>query len=625
MASKPPSPSRAAAEDTATAQQSTVKTAERTYPFISRREIEALISEGRHIIIVDQYVLKVDAWVKYHPGGDKAIKHMIGRDATDEVNGLHSPEARAQMNRYRVGRIPGRWKNFLPPIQGGKFRPRGEEGEEWEEEPPEIRARAANYDEDTSFGSSSFASQAASTESERSRTPSPAPSPVFDDGESAPELNQLHARPNARSKSAVSRSDSFTSISSIEDEKASAKGADDGPRDGMAHLDALTRQEIRLDLDKYPPLDEGTQDTVIRKYRELNERIKAEGLYDCNYVAYAIEGFRYTLLFCGCLLFLKWGWYVPSAFCLGSFWHQLVFTAHDAGHMGITHHFHVDTVIGIIIADFIGGLSLGWWKRNHNVHHIITNSPEHDPDIEHLPFFAISHRFFTNLRSTYYDRVMEYDIFAKFFVSLQHYLYYIVMMFARLNLYRLSWEYLLKGQAPKHGPAWWHRHLELVGQVFFWYWFGYGIMYKAIDGNWNRFVFFMISHAVTSPLHVQITLSHFAMSTSDLGPHESFPQRMLRTTMDVDCPEWLDFFHGGLQFQAIHHLYPRIPRHNLRKTQKLVQDFCNDVGIPYALYGFVEGNKHVIGRLADVARQAAILRKCQQTIVDGSIGHSHAH
>lgn len=85
MASDPP-PSRVA-EDTGTIQQSTVKTTERTYPILSRREIEALISEGRHIIIVDQYVLKVDPWVKYHPGGDKAIQHMIGRDATDEVNG----------------------------------------------------------------------------------------------------------------------------------------------------------------------------------------------------------------------------------------------------------------------------------------------------------------------------------------------------------------------------------------------------------------------------------------------------------------------------------------------------------------------------------------------------------
>jgi len=46
-----------------------------------------MIADGRHIIIVDQYVLKVDAWLPYHPGGDKAIKHMVGRDATDEVNG----------------------------------------------------------------------------------------------------------------------------------------------------------------------------------------------------------------------------------------------------------------------------------------------------------------------------------------------------------------------------------------------------------------------------------------------------------------------------------------------------------------------------------------------------------
>lgn len=51
----------------------------------SRREIEKLIAEGRKIIIVNTKVLKVDAWLKYHPGGDLAILHMIGRDATDEV------------------------------------------------------------------------------------------------------------------------------------------------------------------------------------------------------------------------------------------------------------------------------------------------------------------------------------------------------------------------------------------------------------------------------------------------------------------------------------------------------------------------------------------------------------
>jgi cytochrome b involved in lipid metabolism len=53
---------------------------------LSRRVIEGLIADGRKVIVVDGKVLKVDAWLKYHPGGDKAIMHMIGRDATDEVN-----------------------------------------------------------------------------------------------------------------------------------------------------------------------------------------------------------------------------------------------------------------------------------------------------------------------------------------------------------------------------------------------------------------------------------------------------------------------------------------------------------------------------------------------------------
>ena len=59
----------------------------RSYPVLSRREIEALIADGRAVFVLDQHVVKADAWRKYHPGGDKAIMHMVGRDATDEVTG----------------------------------------------------------------------------------------------------------------------------------------------------------------------------------------------------------------------------------------------------------------------------------------------------------------------------------------------------------------------------------------------------------------------------------------------------------------------------------------------------------------------------------------------------------
>ena len=149
---------------------------------------------------------------------------------------------------------------------------------------------------------------------------------------------------------------------------------------------------------------------------------------------------------------------------------------------------------------------------------------------------------------------MPYDAFARFFVCYQNYLYYPVLLFGRFNLYFLSFQYLILGLGPRKGPAAWHRYFEISGLVFFWYWFGYGLLYQGLSTNWDRFCYVMISHMVTMPLHVQITLSHFAMSTADLGETESFPQRMLRTTMDVDCPEWMDWFHGGLHLQV--RLYP---------------------------------------------------------------------
>jgi sphingolipid 8-(E)-desaturase len=394
--------------------------------------------------------------------------------------------------------------------------------------------------------------------------------------------------------------------------------------DDLAFLDSQTKKEIDLDLAKYPAVEPEVQSDIIQKYRLLNQRILDEGLYDCNYTAYAWEAARCAFLFCMMLVLLRSGWYCISGAFLGIFWSQLAFAAHDAGHIAITHNFTVDTLIGMIIAAPIGGLSLGWWKRTHNVHHIVTNSPEHDPDNQHLPFFAVNHRFLGNIWSTYHERLLPYDAAAKFLVPFQAYMYYPVLTLGRFNLYVQSWIFLLQGQGPRKGIAWWHRYFEIAGNLIFWYWFGYLLVYKSNPTPWARFGFVMVSHMINVLLHVQLTLSHFAMSTTDLGPNESFPQKMLRTTMDVDCPQWLDFLHGGLQFQAVHHLFPRVPRHNLRRTQKLVLAFCEDVGIPYALYGFVDGNREVIGKLAEVSRQAAILAKCQRTVAGrGDIFRGH--
>lgn len=53
---------------------------------LTTKEIESLLYEGNHIVIHNGYVLKLDAWLNDHPGGRLVIEHMVGRDATNEID-----------------------------------------------------------------------------------------------------------------------------------------------------------------------------------------------------------------------------------------------------------------------------------------------------------------------------------------------------------------------------------------------------------------------------------------------------------------------------------------------------------------------------------------------------------
>ncbi|PSS37622.1 hypothetical protein PHLCEN_2v549 [Hermanssonia centrifuga] len=190
---------------------------------------------------------------------------------------------------------------------------------------------------------------------------------------------------------------------------------------------------------------------------------------------------------------------------------------------------------------------------------------------------------------------MTFDIFGKIFISIQHKLFYVVMSLARFNLYANSWGYLARTafQPPRaNGGRWWWW-MEVIGLGLFFCW--YAMVLKGC-GSWGNALVYLL-----------IVLSHFSRSTADLGVGESFPARQLRTTVDVICSPSIEWIHGGLHLQVTHHLFPRLPRHNLREASMLVKEFAKEQGLEYAEFGFVEGNQEVRSVLRQVADQVKIV------------------
>ncbi|KAJ2790056.1 hypothetical protein GGI18_002037 [Coemansia linderi] len=363
--------------------------------------------------------------------------------------------------------------------------------------------------------------------------------------------------------------------------------------DGSGHPQPESRSAADLDYA-----------AIQRDYRQLDDQLREEGMYKCDYSDYACEAARYLGLFamsCGLILLgpaSVWT-YLAAGVCTALLWQQLAFFAHDLGHNELTGRREFDMVLGICVADVLGGLSVGWWKKNHNTHHIVTNDVDNDPDIQHLPFLAVSTRFFESRYSTYYRRIMEFDAAARVFVSLQDKLYYLIMCFARYNLYFLSWNYLLFSDfAP-------YRVLEMGCIGVFFVWFSWLVSHIP---TWPYLVLYLsVAHSVSAVLHIQITLSHFAMSTESPDPvYECFAARQVRTTMDVICPTWLDWFHGGLQFQIEHHLFPRLPRHKLRRVQPFVKSLCRKHGMEFKEFSFIDGNVYTLRWLGEVASRVKL-------------------
>ncbi|CAL9749495.1 unnamed protein product [Musa acuminata subsp. burmannicoides] len=340
---------------------------------------------------------------------------------------------------------------------------------------------------------------------------------------------------------------------------------------------------------------------VSRDYRRLVAEFSKSGLFDeKGRVALLTICFMLFLLVTAVSGVLLSESALVHALCggmTGFLWIQSGWIGHDSGHYRIVRNPRLNRVAQIISGNCLTGLSIGWWKRNHNAHHIACNSLDFDPDLQHMPLFAVSSKFFASMTSYFYERKMNFDAVARFLISYQHWTFYPVMCFARINLLAQSILLLL---SKKNVPNRWQ---EITGVAVFWIW--YPLLVSCLPNWGERITFVVASLAVTGIQHVQFCLNHFSSSVY-VGPPQGndWFEKQTMGTLDVSCSPWMDWFHGGLQFQVEHHLFPRLPRCHLRKVSPFVRELCKKHKLPYNIASFWEANAMTVRTLRAAALQA---------------------
>jgi cytochrome b involved in lipid metabolism len=59
---------------------------------VSEQEFNDLVSRGRALVILDEFVLDVDPFIKWHLGGRFVLTHNIGKDVSKFFNGGYALE-----------------------------------------------------------------------------------------------------------------------------------------------------------------------------------------------------------------------------------------------------------------------------------------------------------------------------------------------------------------------------------------------------------------------------------------------------------------------------------------------------------------------------------------------------
>jgi fatty acid desaturase len=325
-------------------------------------------------------------------------------------------------------------------------------------------------------------------------------------------------------------------------------------------------------------------------YTELAAHIRQSGLMERRHFWYwrriTVTVVGFCLVWAG-IVALGNSWFqLILAAALGVMVTQFGFLGHDASHRQMFDSARWNDWMARILSAVFAGLCLGWWKGKHNRHHATPNMEGRDPDIG--PGAIAFTRDIAEARNSG---------FANWFLHRQGWLFFPLLTLEGLNLHYAGLRHVV---ADKASPF---RRVEIVVVAI--RLSAYVAALALLLPPGKAVAFFFVQMAVFGLcLGGSFAPSHKGMPIVPRDLKIDFLRRQVMMSRNVRGGLVVDIAMGGLNYQIEHHLFPSMPRPNLRLAQPAVRAYCLDHDVAYTEVGLFESYGIVVGYLNNVGLRA---------------------
>ena len=271
---------------------------------------------------------------------------------------------------------------------------------------------------------------------------------------------------------------------------------------------------------------------------------------------------------------------------VGMMFTQLGFIGHDAGHNQVFRTRRRNRMLGLAVGNALIGLSFGWWVPKHNAHHAHPNEMGRDPDIAEGVALASSDAPGNG-----------HGPLASWLARWQAPLFFPLMLLRSVGMHVLGIKRLLRRR---------DRASVIEGSLIVLHAALYLTVVLLVLSPLKALAFVAVQQAVFSLyLGISFAPNHKGMPVIDSAAATGFARRQVVTARNISGGWFTTFMLGGLNRQIEHHLFPSMPRPNLRRVQGLVRDFCLATDLGYREEGFVESFRQIVHHLSDAGAAAS--------------------